>query len=62
MKKFQYAIMAIGFLTAGISAYINYSEGVPIIWCLVTMIWITDGFMKQRIIDRLERLVDKLKK
>jgi hypothetical protein len=56
MKKFQYAMMAIAFLMAGVSACMYYSQGfVNWVWPVITMVWIIDSFIKQRTIDRLEK-------
>jgi hypothetical protein len=56
MKKVQYALMGIGFVCAGLSAMMWYGQGFHT-WCwqIVTMIWIGDGFFKQKTIDRLEK-------
>ena len=56
MKTFQYAMMAIAFLSAGLSAYIYYSQGFGYwVWPVVTMVWIGDSFIKQRTIDKLQK-------
>ena len=56
MKKVQYALMGIGFVCAGLSAMMWYGQGFHT-WCwqIVTMIWIADGFIKQKHIDKLEK-------
>ena len=56
MKKIQYALMGIGFVCAGLSAMMFYGQGFHAwIWQLTTMIWIVDGFFKQKTIDKLEK-------
>jgi hypothetical protein len=56
MKKFQYAMMAIAFLMAAISACMYYSQGFGYwVWPVVTMVWIGDSYIKQRTIDKLEK-------
>ena len=56
MKKVQYALMGIGFVCAGLSAMMFYGQGFHTwIWQIITMIWIGDGFFKQKTIDKLEK-------
>jgi hypothetical protein len=56
MKKVQYALMCIGFVFAGLSAMMFYGQGFHAwIWQIITMIWIGDGFFKQKTIDKLEK-------
>jgi hypothetical protein len=56
MKKAQYVCMAIAFIFAGLSAMMWYGEGFHT-WCwqVATMIWIADGYLKQKTIDKLEK-------
>jgi uncharacterized membrane protein len=56
MKKFQYTMMAIAFLSAGVAACMYYSQGLGYwVWPVVTMLWIGDSFIKQRTLDKLEK-------
>lgn len=56
MKNVQYALMGIGFLCAGLSAMMFWGQGFHTwIWQIVTMIWIADGFFKQKHIEKLEK-------
>lgn len=56
MKKVQYALMAMGFITAGLSAMMWYGNGFHTwIWQVTCMIWIGDGYFKQKTIDKLEK-------
>jgi hypothetical protein len=56
MKKVQYALMGIGFVTAGLSAMMWFSEGFHAwVWQVTTMAWVADSFIKQKTIDKLEK-------
>jgi len=56
MKNFQYALMGIAFLMAGLSAMMFYGQGFSTwIWQVITMIWIVDSFFKQKTIDKLNK-------
>lgn len=62
MKIVQYYLMVLAFMFAGLSAMMFYGDGFAAwIWQVTTMIWIVDGFFKQRTIDKLEKLIDNLK-
>jgi uncharacterized membrane protein len=56
MKKLQYALMAIVFLIAGLSAMMWYGEGFDRwSWQICTMMWVADSFLKSKQIDKLEK-------
>jgi hypothetical protein len=56
MKKVQYALMAMGFVTAGLSAMMWYGSGLNTwIWQIACMTWIIDSYFKQKTIDKLEK-------
>jgi hypothetical protein len=56
MKKLQYGLMIFGFIIAGLSAMMWYGHGVHTwIWQVTTMIWIADGYLKSKQIDKLEK-------
>ena len=58
MKKVQYALMAIAFVCAAIAVVYNYQFGINQCgWPLATMLWIIDGFVKQRTIDKFEKKI-----
>jgi hypothetical protein len=57
MKKyriFDKLFMSLGFLTAGISSFIDYKEGEPFIWQLSCMVWISVAYIKQLSIESME--------
>lgn len=62
MKFVQYYLMGFAFLMAGLSAMMFYGEGFAT-WCwqITTMIWIADSFLKQRMLDRANKIIDNLK-
>jgi hypothetical protein len=62
MKIVQYYLMLLAFVFAGLSAMAFYGDGFAAwSWQVLTMIWIADGFFKQRTIDKLEKEIDNLK-
>lgn len=62
MKTVQYYCMVVGFVFAGLSAMMFFGDGFAAwIWQVTTMIWIADGFIKQRTIDKIEKEIDNLK-
>ena len=53
--------MAIAFLSATIAVIYNYKFGIHQYgWPLAAMLWIMDGFFKQRTIDRIEKRLEIL--
>ena len=50
--------MAIAFVCAAIAVVYNYQFGINQCgWPLATMLWIIDGFVKQRTIDKFEKKI-----
>jgi hypothetical protein len=56
MKKVNYILMVLAFLSAGFSIFLNVNNGYSAwVWQLATMLWIINSFIQQRTIQRYER-------
>jgi hypothetical protein len=57
MKKyriFDKLFMSLGFISAGISSFVDYKEGESFIWQLSCMVWISVAYIKQMSIESME--------
>jgi hypothetical protein len=52
MKKLNYIFMIVAFITTGISAVLNYANGLSGIWQIICMVWIANSFILSRTADK----------
>lgn len=62
MKNLEKIFMLVAFLTALISMVSSIQSGTSWSWQLTTIMWIFVAFLKERLIERYQRLIDKLTK
>lgn len=62
MKNLERIFMLVAFLTALISMLSSIQSGTSWSWQLTTIMWIFVAFLKERLIERYQRLIDKLTK
>ena len=62
MKKVNYALMVLAFISAGFSLFVNMNNGFSAwIWQLATMLWIINSFIQQKTIELYDNITNKEK-
>lgn len=55
MKKFNYFLIGLAFITSLLAVVFNFDRGYGYwAWPLATCLWVVDAWVKQRKIDELE--------
>lgn len=62
MKKLEKILIFVALFSAIASMIINMYSGNPWVWQFIASIWIMVAFLKMKLIDRYESLVDKMTK
>lgn len=60
LKKLDYLFMILATVFAVIGVILGIINHTSITWILITLIWISVSFLKQRTIDRMEKIIDKM--
>jgi len=62
MKNLSKIFMLVGFVTAAIAMVINIVNNVSWAWQLITMLWIINAYINEKMADRYRNLIDKMSK
>jgi len=62
MKKLEKILIFVALFSAIASMIINIYSGTPWVWQFISSVWIMVAFLKMKLIDRYENLVDKMTK
>ena len=62
MKNLEKIFMLVAFVSATVSMIISMHLGTSWTWQMATIMWIFVAFLKEKLIERYQRLIDKMTK
>jgi len=62
MKNLSKIFMLVGFVTAAIAMILNIVNDQSWCWQGITMLWIINAYINEKMADRYRNLIDKMSK